>query len=324
MTSAAERNLTKIDSRRRGRQDPDRRARARHRRRRGQRLGHGRVEPKGRPHRSRDEHGGRDGQRGQRADRHRVRRAAPSGSRTRWTAPSRASTRERTRSTAMIRSARGPTLSRSDAGRRLGERGVLRRDRTHRPAEGPGRGAESRSRTGRRGWRSWRTGSGSPSKPPARAIAEGAWSVGAGIDRWLDRSERSSAGPGPATSLSTAYDGLVAFARRGGSEGTQIVPNLAESLPVITNGETRYTFQLRRGVRYSNGALVKASDFRRALERSFRAGADVGDVPLVGIEACTRRPQICDLSRGVQTDDETGTIVFHLRRPVSGPSSSRT
>ena len=63
------------------------------------------------------------------------------------------------------------------------------------------------------------------------------------------------------------------------------------------------------------GAL-KASDFRRALEQSFRAGADVGDVPLVGIAACTRPRQSCDLSRGVQTDDETGTIVFRLRRPV--------
>src|SRR5580765_3018483 len=135
------------------------------------------------------------------------------------------------------------------------------------------------------------------------------------IDGSIDPNFISWAGTGAA--LSTAYDGLVAVARRGGSEGTQIVPNLAQKLPVITNGETRYAFQLRRSVRYSNGALVKARDFRRALERSFRAGADVGDVlPLVGIEACKRRPQICDLSRGVQTDDETGTIVFHLRRPV--------
>jgi peptide/nickel transport system substrate-binding protein len=124
------------------------------------------------------------------------------------------------------------------------------------------------------------------------------------------------AGTGDSLS-SSSYDGLVGFARRGGSEGTQIVPNLAERLPVITNGETRYAFQLRRGIRYSDGALVKASDFRRAIERSFRAGADVGEVPLVGIDACTRRPRSCDLSQGIQTDDATGTIVFHLRRPDS-------
>ena len=71
--------------------------------------------------------------------------------------------------------------------------------------------------------------------------------------------------------LSTAYDGLVGPARRGGSEGTQIVPNLAVSLPVHTAGGTRYAFQLRRGIRYSDGTLVKASDFRRAFERALRA-----------------------------------------------------
>ena len=36
---------------------------------------------------------------------------------------------------------------------------------------------------------------------------------------------------------------------------------------------------------------------------------------LVGADACKRRPRRCDLSEGVRTDDATGTIVFHLRRP---------
>jgi peptide/nickel transport system substrate-binding protein len=114
--------------------------------------------------------------------------------------------------------------------------------------------------------------------------------------------------------LSTTYDGLVGFVRRGGSEGGRIVPNLAKSLPVITDGETRYAFQLGAGVRYSNGALVKASDFRRAIERLFHAGMP-WEVPLVGVDACRKRPRTCDHSRGIQTDDATGTIVFHLRRP---------
>jgi YVTN family beta-propeller protein len=122
---------------------------------------------------------------------------------------------------------------------------------------------------------------------------------------------------GTTKSLSTAYDGLVGPARRSGSEGTQIVPNLAISLPAITAGGTRYAFQLRRGIRYSNGALVKASDFRRTFERFFRhpeIGWEV-EVPIVGADACNRRPRSCDLSRGIRTDDASGTIVFHLRRP---------
>ena len=116
------------------------------------------------------------------------------------------------------------------------------------------------------------------------------------------------------SALSTAYDGLVGPARRGGSEGTQIVPNLALSLPVITAGGTSYAFQLRRGIRYSDGTLVRASDFRRAFERALRAELP-WTFPLVGADACKRRPRRCDLGRGIRTDDATGTIVFQLRRP---------
>ncbi len=133
----------------------------------------------------------------------------------------------------------------------------------------------------------------------------------------IDPTYRSWAGT--ESSLSTAYDGLVAPARRGGSEGNLIVPNLAVSLPEITAGGTRYAFQLRSGIRYSDGTSVRASDFRRAYERALRAGLrwEQWETPLVGPDACRRRPQSCDLSRGIRTDDETGTIVFHLRQPNS-------
>jgi YVTN family beta-propeller protein len=116
--------------------------------------------------------------------------------------------------------------------------------------------------------------------------------------------------------LTRVYDALIGPAWRGGSEGMQIVPNLADSLPVVTAGGTRYAFRLRRGIRYSNGTIVKASDFRRALERVFRLGEPAPSFQaLVGAGTCTRGPRSCDLSRGVQTDDATGTVVFQLRRP---------
>ena len=83
-------------------------------------------------------------------------------------------------------------------------------------------------------------------------------------------------------------------------------------MPVPTAGGTRYAFQLRRGIRYSDGTLVKASDFRRALER-YEARDRLAS--LVGADACMRNPRTCDLSRGIRTDDATRTIVFQLRRP---------
>jgi YVTN family beta-propeller protein len=133
------------------------------------------------------------------------------------------------------------------------------------------------------------------------------------IEGSIDPSYMSWAGT--TSSLSAAYDGLVGYARRGGSEGTQIVPNLAASLPVITAGETRYEFRLRPGIRYSDGTLVRASDFRRAFERAFGTALLGREVPLEGAEACTRGS--CDLSRGVRTNDASRTIVFRLRRPDS-------
>ena len=63
-------------------------------------------------------------------------------------------------------------------------------------------------------------------------------------------------------------DGLTGFKRVGGSDGARLVPDLATSLPTPTDGGRTYTFQLRPGIHYSTGALVRPADFRRAIERS--------------------------------------------------------
>ena len=53
--------------------------------------------------------------------------------------------------------------------------------------------------------------------------------------------------------LATVYDGLVAFRKTDGALGGTLVPDLAATLPRPAGG-TAYTFTLRRGIRYSNGA----------------------------------------------------------------------
>jgi peptide/nickel transport system substrate-binding protein len=113
-------------------------------------------------------------------------------------------------------------------------------------------------------------------------------------------------------------DGLVAFEPVGGASPT-LVPDLATSVPSPTNGGRTYTFQLRSGIRYSNGEVVAPADFRRAIERGFRLPPH-DDVPglfggLVGGDACTAEPPTCDLSGGIVTDDDTGTVTFHLVAP---------
>jgi YVTN family beta-propeller protein len=108
-------------------------------------------------------------------------------------------------------------------------------------------------------------------------------------------------------------DGLLTFKRVAGSDGNQLVPDLATSIPRATDGGKTYTFQLRDGIRYSNGVSLKASDFRRALERFFRIHLPPPFFQSVaGARACVRTPQRCDLSRGVVADDVAGTVTFHL------------
>ena len=114
-------------------------------------------------------------------------------------------------------------------------------------------------------------------------------------------------------------DGLTAYQRTGGFQSAQLVPDLAAWLPTPTDGGTTYTFQLRRGIRYSNGAPVRPEDFRRALERDLALGPNslTGDyfANVIGGAACIARPSRCDLSRGVVVDDQADTVTFHLVAP---------
>jgi YVTN family beta-propeller protein len=117
--------------------------------------------------------------------------------------------------------------------------------------------------------------------------------------------------------LSLAYDGLTSFKRVGGSEGTQLLPDLAASLPQPTNGGKSYTFRLRPGVRYSTGEPVRPEDFRRAIERTFalRGPGAYFYLRIKGAEACSRRPARCDLSEGIVANAEARTVTFHLTKP---------
>jgi YVTN family beta-propeller protein len=115
---------------------------------------------------------------------------------------------------------------------------------------------------------------------------------------------------------SITRDGLVTFARVGGIGGTQLVPDLATSIPTPTDGGRTYSFTLRSGVRYSNGTLVRPGDVRYAIERQFRArsfGADFYGA-IVGAAACRRHPASCDLAQGIAVD-RSGRITFRLTAP---------
>ena len=116
--------------------------------------------------------------------------------------------------------------------------------------------------------------------------------------------------------LATVYDGLIALRRSAGAAGLTLVPDLAQTLPRPTSGGTAYTFTLHRGIRYSNGVLVRASDFRRGIQRQLhKFGANPGYYEgIIGGRACFRHPRRCDLSAGIVTNDAAATVTFRLTR----------
>jgi YVTN family beta-propeller protein len=116
--------------------------------------------------------------------------------------------------------------------------------------------------------------------------------------------------------ISLAYDGLLAYRRVGGIAGTALVGNLATGVPEPVDDGRTYVFQLRRGLRFSNGSEVRPEDFRASIERLLRlAGPDVPPffAGIVGADTCDRGG--CDLREGIETDGRARTITIHLRGP---------
>ncbi len=114
--------------------------------------------------------------------------------------------------------------------------------------------------------------------------------------------------------LINTHDGLVQFKRVGGVPGTQIVPDLATSIPTPTDGGKTYTFQIRKGIKFSNGQVMKPSDFVTTFERQFTVPGPTSFYSgIVGASAC--KPSNCDLSSGVVADDAASTLTIHLTAP---------
>ena len=116
---------------------------------------------------------------------------------------------------------------------------------------------------------------------------------------------------------SLTNDGLVAFKHVGGSDGSTLVPDLALSLPLPTDKGKTYTFELRPGIRYSTGRVVRAEDFRRAIERVFKleslgSGYYTG---ILGGARCEEVTKSCDLSNGILVDNAARLVTFRLVAP---------
>ena len=100
---------------------------------------------------------------------------------------------------------------------------------------------------------------------------------------------------------------------------TKIEPGLATTIGATSNGAKTYTFILRKGIKYSNGEPVKASDFKNTIIRDFNLNSPgIGFYSnIVGIDACEANPTTCKDISGIVADDSTGKITINLKAPQS-------
>jgi peptide/nickel transport system substrate-binding protein len=117
------------------------------------------------------------------------------------------------------------------------------------------------------------------------------------------------------SSMYNTYIPLLTYAHAEGAAGTEVVPGLAEDLPTVSEDGKTYELTLRKGLEYSDGTPVRASDFKASVERLFEldSGGSTFFSGIVGAEefAETKRGGI----PGIETNDRTGEITIELTRP---------
>ncbi|HSE45314.1 MAG TPA: ABC transporter substrate-binding protein, partial [Gemmatimonadales bacterium] len=115
--------------------------------------------------------------------------------------------------------------------------------------------------------------------------------------------------------LWNTYVPLLTYAHGNGDETTKVVPGLAEALPDISADGKTYTLTLRKGMKYSDGTPIKASDFPYAIQRLFKL--DSGGAPFYEniVGATDYADGKADTISGIKTDDATGKITIQLEKP---------
>jgi peptide/nickel transport system substrate-binding protein len=119
--------------------------------------------------------------------------------------------------------------------------------------------------------------------------------------------------------LTQVYLPLLTYKRVEGRAGTTLMPGLAERLPEVSADGKTYSLRLRRGLVYSDGSPVKASDFEHALRRVLKLGSPAAPLyePIAGaIEYAERGRPEADIP-GIETDNRTREITIRLDRPYA-------
>lgn len=112
------------------------------------------------------------------------------------------------------------------------------------------------------------------------------------------------------------YTGLLTYRHAAGATGGELIPGLAQALPTVSKDGKTYTLQLRKGLVFSNGDPVKASDFTYTIQRMLKLNwggkSFVTNYVVGALEFDTGKSKTIS---GITTDDASGKITIKLLKP---------
>ena len=116
-----------------------------------------------------------------------------------------------------------------------------------------------------------------------------------------------------------SYTPLVTYKHENAPGGNELIPGLATALPEISQDQKTYTLTLRKGLVFSDGTPVKASDFACTAERMIKVNWGGKSFFTDNVEGATDFDEgKADSISGISTDDATGKITIQLAAPY-GP-----
>jgi peptide/nickel transport system substrate-binding protein len=117
--------------------------------------------------------------------------------------------------------------------------------------------------------------------------------------------------------LSTVYSGLIGYKRADGQAGSELIPVLAQDMPKVSKDGTTYELTLRKGLKYSDGTPVKASDFERTIQRvlNLESGGSAFFLGIKGAEDYVKNGKAEADIPGIETDNASGKITITLNGP---------
>ncbi|GID31415.1 ABC transporter substrate-binding protein [Paractinoplanes brasiliensis] len=118
---------------------------------------------------------------------------------------------------------------------------------------------------------------------------------------------------------------LVDYAATPGKDGLKVVPDLAEAEPTISDDKLTYTFKLRSGLKWDDGAPITSKDVKYGIQRVWATDVITGGpyyLPNVLDQGQNYKGPYKDTApdklglKSVTTPDDQ-TIVFKLAKPYS-------